>query len=173
MSSAWPAAWTSRAPGTRCGRSRARSARPRSRGARSGRDRALRRHRRHHPAGHRRRRAKQAAARTFFRAVERGETTVAAPYTVIADAVFVLASPRIYGLPRARVAAALTTLVQLPRFPVENKRTVLRALSLYGGASLDFGDAMLVAAMEQAGARDLYSFDHDFDRFAQLDRREP
>ncbi|HET8627730.1 MAG TPA: PIN domain-containing protein [Thermomicrobiales bacterium] len=117
--------------------------------------------------------AKQAAARTLFRAVERGDATVAAPYTVIADAVFVLSSPRTYGLPRAQVAAILTTLVQLPRFLVENKGAVLRALSLYGGAALDFGDAMLVAAMEQAGARDLYSFDRDFDRFAQLDRREP
>ena len=38
--------------------------------------------------------AKQAAARVLFRAVEDGQLTVAAPYTVIADAVFVLASPR-------------------------------------------------------------------------------
>ncbi len=46
--------------------------------------------------------AKQAAARALFRAVEEGRLTVAAPYTVIADAVFVLSSPRTYGLPARR-----------------------------------------------------------------------
>jgi predicted nucleic acid-binding protein len=105
--------------------------------------------------------------------VEDGQLTVAAPYTVIADAVFVLASPRTYRLPRAEVAALLAPLVQLPHFLVENKRAVLRALSLYGSVALDFGDALLVAAMEREGATDLYSFDRDFDRFPWLNRREP
>jgi predicted nucleic acid-binding protein len=49
--------------------------------------------------------AKQAAARTLFRTVEQGQLTIAAPYTVIADAVFVLSSPRTYRLPRAQVAS--------------------------------------------------------------------
>lgn len=116
---------------------------------------------------------KQAAARALFRAVEDGQLTVAAPYTVIADAIFVLASPRTYRLPRAEVAAILAPLVQLPHFLVEHKRAVLRALSLYGSVALDFGDALLVAAMEREGATDLYSFDRDFDRFPWLNRSEP
>ncbi len=66
--------------------------------------------------------AKQPAARALLRAVEDGQLTVAAPYTVIADAVFVLASPRTYRLPRPEVAALLAPLVQLPHFLVENKR---------------------------------------------------
>ena len=117
--------------------------------------------------------AKQAAARALFRAVEEGRLTVAAPYTVIADAVFVLSSPRTYGLPRAQVAAILTTLIELPQFLVERKRAVVRALSLYGGTALDFGDALLIATMEQEGSRELYSYDRDFDRFPQIARQEP
>ncbi len=50
---------------------------------------------------------------------------------------------------------------------------MLRALSLTGSVTLDFGDALLVAAMEREGATDLYSFDRDFDRFPWLNRREP
>ena len=117
--------------------------------------------------------AKQAAARALFHAVEQGRLTLAAPYTVVADAVYVLASPRTYGLPRAQVAAILTAIVALPHFQVERKRAVLRALSLYGGSTLDFGDALLVATMERAGARQLYSYDRDFDCFPQLTRWEP
>ncbi len=56
---------------------------------------------------------------------------------------------------------------------MERKRAVVRALSLYGGTALDFGDALLVATMEREGARDLYSYDRDFDRFPQITRREP
>ena len=63
--------------------------------------------------------------------------------------------------------------IMLPHFLVENKRAVLRALSLYGSVTLDFGDALLAAAMEREGASELYSFDRDFDRSPWLNRREP
>jgi predicted nucleic acid-binding protein len=59
---------------------------------------------------------KQAAAATLFEAVEAGELTVAAPYTVIADAVYVLSSPRVYYKSRAEVAAMLIPLVRLSGF---------------------------------------------------------
>lgn len=41
---------------------------------------------------------KQTAAKALFEQVERGTLTIAAPDTVIADAVFVLSSPRLYHL---------------------------------------------------------------------------
>ena len=117
--------------------------------------------------------AKQAAADALFERVEKGEITLAAPDTVIADAVYVLASPRLYGLPRPEVAAQLSTLVALPAFQVQNRAAVLAALALYARTSLDFGDALLVAAMQEHGAHVLYSYDSDFDRLAGLDRHEP
>src|SRR6266511_4024405 len=84
---------------------------------------------------------KQASSAQLFKDIEDGKLTVAAPDTVIADAVFVLVSPRTYNLPR---------LVRLPNFKVQNRRIVLRALDLFGSSSrLDFGDTMLLAAMEQ------------------------
>lgn len=45
---------------------------------------------------------KQAAARRLFDRVEAGDLVVATPVTTIADAVYVLASPRLYALPGRR-----------------------------------------------------------------------
>lgn len=116
---------------------------------------------------------KEAQAAALFERVQAGSLTLQAPDTVIADAVYVLASPRLYRRSRAEVRDLLTPLVRLPGFQVRNKRAVLRALEVYGGTNVDFGDAMIIAAMEQDGADTLYSYDRDFDRFAQVKRVEP
>jgi predicted nucleic acid-binding protein len=116
----------------------------------------------------------QAAAARLLQQVERGALTVAAPDTVIAAAVFVLASWRLYNLPRAQIQALLTPLVRLPRFHVQNRRMLLRALAIFGDTvRLDFGDCCILAGMEQAGATTVYSFDRDFDGIAGIVRVEP
>jgi len=117
---------------------------------------------------------KQAQAATLFEQVEQGKLTLAAPDTVIADAVFVLASPRLYQVPRADVAALLMSLVQMPGFHVQNRRAVLAALSLYATTpQLDFGDALIIATMQETGAQTLYSYDTDFDRVPGITRQSP
>ena len=119
---------------------------------------------------------KQAAAKALFEQVEQGHLTLVAPDTVIADAVFVLSSPRLYHLPRPQVSAVLTTLVRLPHFRVRNRPAVLHALELFATINRDFGDLLIVASMEQAHADILYSYDKGFDRFAAtsgITRREP
>jgi len=117
---------------------------------------------------------KQAAAAQLFKDIEDGKLTVVAPATVIADAVFVLASRRTYNLPRVQIAAALSRLVRLPNFRVQSRRTVLRALDLFGSTSrLDFGDTMILAAMEQQQSHQLYSYDSDFDGITGIARLEP
>jgi predicted nucleic acid-binding protein len=118
--------------------------------------------------------AKQEAAATLFRHIEDGSLTVAAPDTVIGDAVYVLASPRIYNLARTQVAALLTSLVRLSHFHVQNRRTVLTALQLYGTTNgLDFGDAMIAAAMQENSSGEVYSYDRHFDRIPGIQCREP
>lgn len=117
--------------------------------------------------------AKQASAAALFEQVEAGTLDLTAPDTVIADAVFVLSSPRLYRRSRPEVAALLTPLVRLPHFHVQQRRTVLRALEIYGATHLDFGDTMIAAAMELARSPFLYSYDADFDRLSGIERREP
>jgi len=116
---------------------------------------------------------KQAAARSLFKRVEEGEITLLAPDTVIADAVFVLASPRLYHIPREEVRNLLASLIGLPHFRVQNKQDLLRALEIYASTNLDFGDTMIIASMEEQDAQILYSYDTGFDRIKGITRQEP
>jgi predicted nucleic acid-binding protein len=116
---------------------------------------------------------KQAAATALFEQVEQGTLTVTAPDTVIADAVYVLSSPRLYHLARSEVRELLTALVHLPHFQVQNRLAISRALELYGSSKLDFGDVLIIASMEQQHSQILYSHDADFDRFDGIIRQEP
>jgi predicted nucleic acid-binding protein len=118
--------------------------------------------------------AKQEKAIALFERVEQRTLSLAAPDTVIADAVFVLTSKRLYGMPRNEAAARLTTLVKLPNFHVTNRQAVLAALHLFGmTTALDFGDCVLVAMMQQRGEQTLYAYDTDFDRVSGIIRQEP
>ncbi len=116
---------------------------------------------------------KQQAARKLFEQVEQGTLTLAAPDTVIADAVFVLSSKRLYNKSRGDVRDLLTPLVKLSHFRVQNKRAVLRALTLYAQTTLDYGDVLIVATMEQAGASVLYSYDEKLGKAPGVTRQEP
>lgn len=115
---------------------------------------------------------KQEQARRLFKRVEGGQLTVTAPDTVIADAVFVLASKVLYNKPRPEIRALLRPIVRLRNFRIEDKAAVLRALDIYATSSLDFGDAMVIATGEQIGSKVVYSYDRDFAKFG-MERREP
>lgn len=117
--------------------------------------------------------AKQAAATALFEQVEQGLLTIQAPDTVIADAVYVLSSPRLYHIARNDIRDMLATLVRLPQFQIPNRLSVLQALDLYASTKLDFGDTLIIASMEQQGSQLLYSYDTDFDRIQSITRQEP
>jgi predicted nucleic acid-binding protein len=116
---------------------------------------------------------KQAAATTLFEQIEQGLLTVQAPDTVIADAVYVLSSPRLYHLARGDIREMLAALVRLPQFHVQNRWSVLRALDLYASTKLDFGDTLIIASMELQGSHLLFSYDADFDHVQGITRQEP
>jgi predicted nucleic acid-binding protein len=116
---------------------------------------------------------KMAAASRLFSAVEKGEQALHCPVTAIADAVFVLSSPRLYAVDRQLVATALVALLDLPRLHVAQKPIARRALEVFARTNLDFGDAMLVAEMETTGVVTLFSCDRDFDRIPSIHRQEP
>ncbi len=116
---------------------------------------------------------KQAAAAELLARVQTGEVSLNLIDRVIADALFVLTSPRQYALPRHETSAALSTLVALPGLVMRNKRTVLNALHLFSSTRLDFRDCMIVAAMRSSDTSTLYSYDRDFDQFDDIERVEP
>lgn len=117
--------------------------------------------------------AKQADAAALLARVQAGELVLRTPDTAIADAVFVLSSPRLYRVPRSDVRDMLAAVVRLSGLEVDNRAIVLEALDIYAETRLDFGDAMIVGSMRASGSEELYSYDADFDRVAGVARREP
>lgn len=116
---------------------------------------------------------KQAQAASLLEQVEAGKLTLTAPDTVIADAVYVLSSTRLYNLSRSAVQGLLSPLVRLPGFRINNRGALLRALDLYATTNLDFGDALIVASMERQHSKFIYSYDTHFDRMTSISRLEP
>lgn len=116
---------------------------------------------------------KQAASADLFEKVQKGKLTLRAPVTVIADAVYVLSSPKLYNLTRVQVRDLLSSLIKIPNFKVDNKQALLKALDLYATRNLDFGDAFLISLARQTKAKIIYSYDRDFDKISGISRKEP
>ena len=116
---------------------------------------------------------KQKAAAALFQRVELGSLQLTTPVTTFADCLYVLCSPRLYGFSRSEAAARLLTLVQLPHFRLTRRRTIIRALELFAATHIDFGDALMAAAMVQNGSNVVYSYDAHFDRLPGITRKSP
>lgn len=116
---------------------------------------------------------KQEDAAKLFKKVVQGELILSTPDTAIADAVFILSSTKHYNLPRPEIRDALSALIRYTNFKVDNKQAVLTALDIYAAANIDFGDAVLIALAAQTDSKTIYSYDHDFDKFPDITRKEP
>ena len=109
----------------------------------------------------------------LFEKVSTGELILSAPEAVIADAVFVLSSPRLYNLPKTEIRNLLIPLLRYPNFKVDNKQILIQALDYYADRNIDFADAILAVLTQQSEKKTIYSYDHDFDKFPDITRKEP
>jgi predicted nucleic acid-binding protein len=101
-----------------------------------------------------------------------GEASLTTSESVIAEVVFVLASPRVYALPRSEVRARLYPILALEGLRIPDRRKYFRALDLYANHAIDFEDALTVADMEHRQIEELYSYDQDFDKLGNVKRLE-
>lgn len=116
---------------------------------------------------------KQRRAAALFESAGRGEVELAIPSTVVADAVFVLVSPRLYALDRHAAAQMLLSLITLPGVEPEHRDRTLEALATFAESNVDFGDAYLAAFARELPEPAVYSFDKDFDKLSGIRRLEP
>lgn len=93
------------------------------------------------------------------------------PDLILAELVYVLES--YYELPRPEVASLARSLLALPSVAVANRDLLLRALEVYEGVRLDFGEAYLAAGAEAWGIGRVASFDRGLDRVGTVQRVEP
>jgi predicted nucleic acid-binding protein len=118
--------------------------------------------------------ARQANCANLFNLVRDGATEITTCESVIAEVLFVLCSPRQYGLTHQDASARLRPLLSLRGFRLPQKRVYFRALDLFATyPHLDYPDTLLIAQTERAGLQDLLSYDRGLDRVPSITRREP
>jgi predicted nucleic acid-binding protein len=104
----------------------------------------------------------------------RGEIELVTSEAVIAETIFVLASPRLYGRPREEITSRLGAVLTGSRLRLDHKETVLGALELYGSTRLHFVDCLCVAhARRPAVPHAVYSYDRGLDGIPDIPRLEP
>jgi predicted nucleic acid-binding protein len=107
----------------------------------------------------------------LFRAVEDRTVTLIVDDIVVAEVVWVLSS---YYRHTARdIAAVLRGFLLQDGIEVQERDTLLLALTLYETKNVDFADSLLAARMQERGIRDVFSFDRRFDRLAGVRRIPP
>jgi predicted nucleic acid-binding protein len=118
-------------------------------------------------------RQKAEAVAELFRQAVLGNEILTTSDAIVAEVVFVLASPRQYGLPTPEIAARLKPLLNLRGFKLQGKRRMIRALDLYAMfPKLGFVDALAIAYVEQSDLT-LASFDRHFADVPGIKRWEP
>lgn len=118
--------------------------------------------------------AKAARYLELFRQARRGEVRLFLCEAVLAEAVYVLSSPRLCGFSRRAVRQRLLPILGLRGLHTPAGDVHLRALDLYTDGNLDFEDVLLVAHMESEGVTRLYSYDSHLDALAPaVERLKP
>ncbi|MBI4202677.1 MAG: PIN domain-containing protein [Chloroflexi bacterium] len=117
--------------------------------------------------------AKAQACMTLLQRLETGEETAISNDTVVGEVVFVLESPRQYGLSRTAIRSLLIPVVHLRGLRLPNKRLYDEAFDLYCNYPIDFVDAFNAAYMRNNNVSEIYSYDKDFDKLEGIARIEP
>src|SRR3989344_7669705 len=105
-------------------------------------------------------------ARSIVDKIARGETKVFLPAVIIAETVYVLL--KVYKLKREKIQEKLLPLIMFPGITTENKNIYSRVFETFVSKNVDFEDAYQVVLMHKKKIKEIYSFDHDFDKFSQI-----
>ena len=116
---------------------------------------------------------KAEACRSLLLLVEQGREVVVTSDLVIWETVFVLQSPRQYGLPRDRIRQLLEPLINLRGLRLPHKGLYKRVFDLYCEKGISFADAYNAAFMGSRGLDEVYSYGTDFDHIEGISRVEP
>lgn len=110
-------------------------------------------------------------SRELMRRIRDGEEMVILPEVVVSDIVWTLRS--FYHWPAERIRAFVRDLLTLQGVCGVRRQVLLNALDIFAELNVDFSDALIAAEMLQAGQKEIYSYDRDFDRIPGLQRLEP
>jgi predicted nucleic acid-binding protein len=117
--------------------------------------------------------AQAPAARSLLLRVEAGEEKVTTSPLVLFEVIFTLHSPRSYKLPKERVVALVSPVIELRGLQIPNKQLWLDAFAVWLEHPIDFTDAYNVAHMRSAGISEIYAWDKGYDNVSDIRRIEP
>jgi predicted nucleic acid-binding protein len=109
----------------------------------------------------------------LFHRARRGKVDLHTSEAIVAEVVYVLTSPRIYGQPRRQVARALGPFLENRGLRLDHKLSVVAALARWAQSNLDFEDCLAIEHALREDGGDVYSYDQDLDGIAGIRRLEP
>jgi len=107
----------------------------------------------------------------IFVDAKKGRLTLLITSLTMAEVVWVLES--YYGHSKKQISETLTQFLLCDGLEVESLDLLLGALNLYQEKNIDFADAVLASQALRKGPASIYSFDHHFNRIAEITVLEP
>lgn len=114
---------------------------------------------------------KAAACEALLLRVEAGQEEIYLPDLILADIIWTL--EKYYRVDKNRIREMITPILAIKGLICSGKGRALSALATYTAKNIDWTDAFIAAEMADNGQAEIYSYDHDFDRFPEIGRLEP
>jgi uncharacterized protein len=102
-----------------------------------------------------------------------GEISLYTSELVVAELVWVLQSPKNYGLKPAKIRDILLPLLTQQHINLPNKKLYPLILELFATRDIDYIDAYHAVMMEHKNVSIIFSYDRHFDSLQGLQRLEP
>ena len=121
----------------------------------------------------RRKYEKARKALALLHRIEQGDERVETSLLVFFEVIFTL--ERTYNVPRARIHALVSPVLELPGLSLPGKSILLNTLDRFAVTSrkVSFVDLYIAHDAQSRGISEIYSWDRDFDRIEGITRVEP
>ena len=116
---------------------------------------------------------KAIGCRQLLLRLESGQEEAIATDIVIFETVYILSSPRHYGLSPVRIRELVEPLIALRGLRLPRKSLYAKAFDFFCEHNVSFADAYNAAYMESRSINEVYSYDTDFDRIPGISRVAP
>jgi predicted nucleic-acid-binding protein len=107
----------------------------------------------------------------YLARIEQGEIKARIADTVVFETVFTL--QRQYHHSKGAIRDAVLPLIELPGIVLPGKRALRRVFDLYVDLNISFADAYHVVLMKTLKLDEIVSYDKQFGRLPDINRREP
>lgn len=110
-------------------------------------------------------------ARILFELVEKGEIELLISDLVVAEVVWVL--EKAYGCSRRDIKLKIEGILNTPNLQFQNRKILSECIAIYSDKNISFIDAYHVVLVRHSDIKTIFSYDTDFDKFSNIERKEP